>query len=298
MPTEAEQSAPDRSPAAPPEPKPVHPRASLEPPALLEPVPGTEPRKRFRPRVDWELISCGLHGHALVGTDAAEVREEHAPFAREADGIRWHRCLRCEAWVPLDPPAAPTRQFPPSVGELEMPVRGRRLRDRYVLRLIVLDRIVHVLVLCALIAVIFLFAHDKASLHHTYIKVLDALQGGVGGPAGSSHSGIVGDINRLFKLPTRTIYLIGVAVSVYTAVLIVEAVGLWHARRWAEYLTIVETGILVPFEIYQLTASVTAVKILTFLINVAIVLYLLLAHRLFGLRGGLEAAVAEYGEEG
>jgi uncharacterized membrane protein (DUF2068 family) len=277
---------------------PSHPRASLEPPTLLLPVPGTEPRKRLRARVDWDLIACGLHGHELVGTGAAEVRSEDAPFAREADGIRWHRCLRCEAWVPLDPPVAPTADHPPSVADIKLPVRGRRLRDRYVLRLIVLDRAVHILVLGAIIAAIFLFAQHKTLLHHDYIKILNALQGGVGGPSGSTHSGIVYDLNHLFKLSTSTIYLIGVAVCLYTLVLIFEAVGLWRARRWAEYLTIVETGCLVPFEIYELTGSVSTLKMLTLVINLAIVMYLLLAHRLFGLRGGVKAAVAAYGAEG
>ncbi len=277
---------------------PDHPRASLEPPKLLLPVPGTEPRKRFRIRIDWELISCGLHGHVIEGADAAEVGPEHAPFARETDGIRWYRCLRCEAWLPLEPPAAPARDRPPAVEDLAMPIRGKRLRDRYVLRLIVLDRIVHVVLLMAIIAAIFLFAQNRDSLHHTYIEILNAVQGGVGGPSGAVHSGIVNDVNHLFKLSTRTIYLIGAAVSLYTVVLIFEAVGLWNAKRWAEYLTLVETGCLVPFEIYEIISSFSPLKLLTLAINLAIVIYLLLAHRLFGLRGGVSAAVAEYGNEG
>lgn len=275
-----------------------HPRASLEPPKLLLPVPGTEPRRRWHIRVDWDLIACGLHGHELRGIGAAEIAAEHAPFARETDGIRWHRCLRCEAWVPLEPPAEPVMQRPPSVAELSLPVRGKRLRDRYVLRLIVLDRVIHVVVLGAIIAAIFLFAAHKSSLHHTYIKILTAIQGGVGGPSGSTHSGILGDLDHLFQLSTEEIYLIGIAVCAYTAVLVFEAIGLWSARRWAEYLTIVETGCLVPFEVYELASSFTVLKLLTLIINVAIVVYLLAAHRLFGLRGGVRAAVAEYGNEG
>jgi uncharacterized membrane protein (DUF2068 family) len=275
-----------------------HPRASLEPPTLLLPVPGTEPRRRFRFRIDWDLIACGLHGHDLRGTDAAELTEEHAPFAREADGIRWHRCLRCEAWTPLEPPTAPTVSFPPAPQELELPIRGRRLRDRYVLRLIVLDRAVHVVVLTAIIVAAFLFAQHRLSLHHTYIRVLNALQGSSGGPAGSSHSGVFGDIDKLFKLSPHTIYLAAAALTVYTVVLVIESVGLWFARRWAEYLTLLETGILVPWEVYQLVVSVTPIKAATLVINTAIVLYLLLAHRLFGLRGGVKAAEAIYGDGG
>ena len=286
------------TPAETPPPAPTHPRASLEPPRLLLPVPGTEPRKRLRPRIDWDLIACGLHGHELVGTDAAEVLGEHSPFTREADGIRWYRCLRCEAWVPLEKPIAPTVPLPPAADDIKLPIRGRKLRDRYVLRVIVLERTIHALILAAIVVAIFLFAQHRAWLHETYIKILTALQGGVGSSSASSHSGLVYDLNHLFKLSTGTIYLIGAAVAIYTAVLVIEAVGLWRARRWAEYLTIVETGCFIPFEIYELVGSISALKIFTLVINLAIVGYLLVAHRLFGLRGGLTAAVAAYGGEG
>lgn len=254
--------------------------------------------RRRRRRVNYDLLDCALHGHALVGTDAAKVRAEDAQFVRELDGKRWHRCLRCDDWIVRDPPADPEREYPPSPYEVTMPLRGRRLRDRYVLRLIVIDRVFHAAVLGLLTVAIFLFAQHRTFLHHEYTKVLAALQGGVGGPVGSSHSGVVKDLDRLFALSTSKLYLVGVVVAAYTAMLIVEAVGLWRARRWAEYLTLVETGLLVPFEIYELTSSVTALKVLTLIINLAIVLYLLIAHRLFGIRGGKAAALAEYGADG
>ena len=56
--------------------------------------PGTQPPRRFRPRLHWELLLCGTSGHELVGTYAAELRPEDAIFAREdAAGWRWYRCL-------------------------------------------------------------------------------------------------------------------------------------------------------------------------------------------------------------
>lgn len=256
-------------------------------------MPGTEPRRRFHWRIDWDLIACALHGHELRGTDAATLTDEHAPFARETDGIRWYRCLRCEAWLPLEPPVAPARDVPPAATELELPIRGRRLRDRYVLRLIVLDRIIHIVVVGAIAAAAFLFAQHKTALHHTYLRILVAIQDSSG-----PHAGVLGDVDKLFKLSPTEIYLIGVALCVYGALLVAEAIGLWGVRRWAEYLTIVETGCFIPLEIYELSNAVSALKVFTLLVNLAIVLYLLIAHRLFGLRGGVKAAVAVYGDEG
>jgi hypothetical protein len=72
-----------------------------------------------------------------------------------------------------------------------------------------------------------------------------------------------------------------------------EAVWLWLGRRWAEYLTFVATAVFVPYEIYELAKSVSALKVLA----LAIVAYLLIAKRLFGLRGGGKAERAEHEED-
>jgi uncharacterized membrane protein (DUF2068 family) len=255
------------------------------------PIPGTIARKRYRPRIDYELISCGLHGHELVGVDALEVRASDFEVVREYDDLRWHRCLRCDAWIVLELPAQPTTQHPPDLAEIDIPIRGRRLRDRYVLRLIVLDRILHALVLGLLALAIFAFANNARRLHSTWARVLSVIQN-------DSGSWIVKDLNKLFSLRASTLYVLGLAVSAYTAVLIIEAIGLWNAKRWAEYLTFAELGALVPLEIYELSSSVSPLKLLTLIVNAAILLYLLVGHRLFGLRGGVRAARAAYGEEG
>jgi hypothetical protein len=48
--------------------------------AVLAP-PGSERPRRFRPKLRYELIGCGLHGHELLGADAAALRPEDAIFA-------------------------------------------------------------------------------------------------------------------------------------------------------------------------------------------------------------------------
>jgi Predicted membrane protein (DUF2127) len=63
-------------------------------------------------------------------------------------------------------------------------------------------------------------------------------------------------------------------------------VGLWFARRWAEYLTSVATAVLLLLEVYKLSSKVSVLKLVTFVINPAIATYLLWAKRLFGLNGG------------
>lgn len=256
--------------------------------------PGTERSKGLRPRFHYELIGCGLRGHELLGTDVAEIRPADSLLVRElGDGLRWYRCVRCDAWVTLPPPATPTREHLPERSEITLPLRGRPLRDRYVLRLIALDRLLHFLVLGALAVAVFLFAADRAALSHTFYRILDAVQGGVGGPSGQGGGGILRELQRAFAAKSSTVWFVGWVLAGYAVLEGVEAVGLWFAKRWAEYLTFIATTVLLIPEVYELTGRITVIKIIALIINLAVVIYLVFAKRLFGIRGGGRAEAAE-----
>jgi uncharacterized membrane protein (DUF2068 family) len=255
-------------------------------------LPGTKHRpRRFRPQFHYELLVCGLQGHELVGMDAAHVRPEDAPFVREAAGLRWYRCLRCDSWLPLDPPARPSAEFPPARDDVELPLRGRALRDKIVLRIIAVDRALHFLVLAIIAVAVFIFAANQTTLRDPAYKVLSDIQGSLGGPA-TSH-GFLHGIRHLFSIQEGTLTKIGLLVSAYAVLEGVEAVGLWLQKRWAEYLTFIATAVFLPIEVYELTETLSVLKLITFLLNLAVVVYLLLAKRLFGLRGGAAAEAAE-----
>jgi uncharacterized membrane protein (DUF2068 family) len=260
-----------------------------------KPPPGTVRPTGMRPRFHYELIGCGLRGHEIIGTDVAKIRPADSLLVRKpGDGLRWYRCVRCDAWVPLPPPTAPTREYLPERTEIALPLRGRPLRDRYVLRLIALDRLVHFLVLGALAVGVFFFIADRAALSSTFYRVMDAVQGGVGGLNGRGGRGIVRELQRAFSAKASTLWIVGLALAGYALLEGIEAVGLWFAQRWAEYLTFVATTLLLIPEVYELTGRITATKIITLIINIAVVGYLLFAKRLFGLRGGGRAEAAEY----
>jgi len=255
-------------------------------------IPGTTRPRRFVPRFHWELLVCGVRGHELVGTDAAELRPEDAVFAREAGGLRWYRCLRCDSWLPLTSAARPTTRHPPGRGQIDLPLRGRPLRDKIVLRLIAIDRALHFVILAAVAAAIFVFAANQQQLRGPAYRILADLQNGTSGQS-PIHHGLLYDIHRLFSINTGTLTKIGFIVAAYAVLEGVEAVGLWYQRRWAEYLTFVATTVFIPVEVYELAHRLSVVKILTLVLNLAIVAYLLWAKRLFGLRGGAAADEAE-----
>jgi uncharacterized membrane protein (DUF2068 family) len=242
-----------------------------------------------RRRTVWELVVCGFRGHILPAADAARLRPEDWALAFDRDGARWCHCLRCGTWSPVGQPPDPIRrEHPPDRHEIEIPDRGKALRDKIVLRLISIDRVLHFLVLVSLGIAVLLLSRHEHSAHAEFERVLAAIQGGVaGGPVQTrGHVGIIRELDKLFSLQARTLRTVGIALLVYGLLEGVEAVGLWLLKRWAEYLTFVATSILLPFEVYELINRVSILKVIGFLINVAVVIYLIWAKRLFGLRGG------------
>ncbi len=104
--------------------------------------------------------------------------------------------------------------------------------------------------------------------------------------------GVIGYLGRAFKYSPAHLRILALILFAYAALEATEAVGLWLNKRWAEYLTFIATTVLVPYEVYELTLSISVFKIITLVINLAVVIYLLYAKRLFGLRGGHRAEQA------
>ena len=55
---------------------------------------------------------------------------------------------------------------------------------------------------------------------------------------------------------------------------LVEGVGLWRGKRWAEYLTLLVTASLLPFEILALYHRLTLPRTATLALNLLVIGYL------------------------
>ena len=83
-------------------------------------------------------------------------------------------------------------------------------------------------------------------------------------------------LQRLVGVTSGQIVTFGVVALIYSSILLVEAAGLWLQKRWAEYLTVVSTTLLLPLEMYEMYERFTWVRIAIFVINVFIVWYLVI----------------------
>ena len=143
--------------------------------------------------------------------------------------MRWHRCLRCDSWLPLPPPESRRARAPPDRDEIELPLRGRPLRDKIVLRLIAIDRALHFLVpRPARPSRSSLFAATTPTCATPFYRVVADLSGGVGA-GGPRHRR-----DRCTSRPAVLARQLDAAARrrrsslVYALVEGVEAVGLWR----------------------------------------------------------------------
>jgi len=239
--------------------------------------------------VDWSLRACGRKGHVTFAPSEPELRDRL--HTRTPVGEAW-RCLRCGTFVLGGPVGSGPADEAPIV------LRGRALRDAFVLRLLAVERLLRGVAMALGSWAVLRYANSENALRTLFEKDLPAAK-----PLANvfgydlDHSSIVREIRKLLLVKQSTLHLIAVALAVYAVIEIVEAIGLWLLKRWGEYFAAVATAIFLPYELYEITERVTLIRVGAFVINVAAVVYLLLAKRLFGLRGGRAAYESERHEE-
>jgi len=79
---------------------------------------------------------------------------------------------------------------------------------------------------------------------------------------------------KLFHATPRQLRELSIGTFLYAGLFSIEGVGLLLRKRWAEYMTIVTTGGLIPLEVFELTRHFSTAKLVILFVNVAIVIYL------------------------
>lgn len=234
--------------------------------------------------MDWNLRSCARHGHVTYAPDEVELRDRL--HATTPQGEAW-RCLRCGTYAIGAAAGAGPADHAPLIP------RGGAIRDRLIIRILAVERFLRGLAIAGAAAAVWWFRDSQANLSRVFESDLPLVR-----PLADkfgydlTDSPIVDEIRKSFTLSHTVLVVIAAALLAYALIELVEGIGLWLVKRWAEYFTVVATAAFLPLEIYELTEKVTWLRIGALLFNIAAVIYLLITKRLFGLRGGARAAHA------
>jgi len=85
---------------------------------------------------------------------------------------------------------------------------------------------------------------------------------------------IHGTLVRIFRVTPKQLKELSVGTFLYAGVFLTEGMGLLLRKHWAEYFTIISTGLFIPLEIYELARHFTIPKLVVTIVNVLIVWYL------------------------
>jgi uncharacterized membrane protein (DUF2068 family) len=239
--------------------------------------------------MDWSLLGCGRSGHLTYAPDEPAIREQ---LSLPAGAERAWRCLRCGAFVVGEPAlAGPASQAPPVR-------RDRELRSALILRIFAVERFIRAVVAAVLAFVVWRLEYSRGLVEQAFDREIPVLRG-LFRQFGYNidNSKLVGLIRHALTLSPNTIKLVALALAVYAVIEVCEGIGLWLLRRWGEYFAMVATSLGLPYEIYDLSSKVTVLRVLAFVINLALVLYLVISKRLLGVRGGKRAYEARLRSE-
>jgi uncharacterized membrane protein (DUF2068 family) len=239
--------------------------------------------------VDWSLLACGRSGHVTYAPAEVDVRRQLR--AQTESGEAW-RCLRCGTFVSGEPQLSGPAAQAPAVR------RDKEVRSALILRFFAIERFVRTVGAGILAFVVWRIGYSRNSVAKAFDRELPALRAlfhQVG--YNIDHSKLVGLIHHALTLSPTTIKLVAAGLAVFAVIELIEGIGLWLGARWGEYFAMVATSLGLPYEIYDLSSKVTVTRALLFAVNLALVLYLVITKRLFGVRGGKHAYEARLRSE-
>jgi len=86
-------------------------------------------------------------------------------------------------------------------------------------------------------------------------------------------------IERLTAVDPKKLHDLSLGTFIYSSLFFTEGIGLALRKRWAEFLTIVSTAGLIPFEVLVLYHHPTFARLFLLLFNIAVVAYLIFEIR-------------------
>jgi uncharacterized membrane protein (DUF2068 family) len=238
--------------------------------------------------VNWNLRTCARRGHVHFRPDEEWARVGLTARHHPEGETLLYRCLRCAGFFPVDGevPAGPVAAAPGVA-------RDRELRDLFVLRVLAAERGVRGALMLLLGVAVLAFRGRQQSLRASFDDLLPAarpLAEKVG--IDVNHGSLVTLAHHILQARATAVLVVALGLVAYGVIQLVEGVGLWLAKRWGEYLSVVATSAFLPLETYEVVDKASLFKAAAMVVNILAVAWLVWTKRLFGARGGHEALIA------
>ncbi|HEX9063755.1 MAG TPA: DUF2127 domain-containing protein [Streptosporangiaceae bacterium] len=230
--------------------------------------------------MDWSLYRCGRTGHITYAPEEPHLREHLR--ASTAAGELW-QCLRCGAYVPGSPHGSGPAASAPAIR------RGKEIRGDLILKLFAIERAIRVVIFGAVAYGIWRFAGSRLTITEAINKDIPIIRTLARQLGFNLNHALLDKIQSLLHVSSSNLHLLAFGVAGLAAVSAIEAFALWQGHRWGEYFAMIVTSLGLPFEIYELSKTVTITKVTLFVLNLLLVFYLVYSRRLFGARGGKKA---------
>ena len=86
-------------------------------------------------------------------------------------------------------------------------------------------------------------------------------------------------LHRLLLIHDRNIAWIAAGLFAYIPLTCAEGIGLMLRKVWAEWLTVVTTAALIPFEVHEIILRPTWLRVLILVLNILVLIYLIVRIR-------------------
>lgn len=232
--------------------------------------------------MDWSLRSCARNGHVTYRPDEPNWANDLS--VQTPVGEAW-KCLRCAAFIPGE-----AFEHGPA-SEAPRVLHDRQIRDQLIIRFLSIERAIRGALVIGFAFLTWQLRGSQDSLEQrisTDLPLLKPFADQIGWNIQESR--VIHVLNQAVETSSKTLTVITLALLAYGALQLTEAVGLWLTKRWAEYLTVVATSAFIPVEIYEISHSISVIKISALVINVLAVIWLVWSKHLFGFNGGKAAA--------
>jgi uncharacterized membrane protein (DUF2068 family) len=143
--------------------------------------------------------------------------------------------------------------------------RGRAKRDPWLLLIGLFKLVKGVSLLIVAFGLLRLLHRDVAEVTQHWIEILRV---------DPENRFIHRALTKVLRVTPKQLKELSAGTFVYAAIFLTEGTGLLLRKHWAEYMTLISTGLFIPLEIYEIHRHFTMVKLVVTMVNILIVWYL------------------------